>query len=146
MDCKEVTWIIICLIWIGCCFIPSSEAYDDNLFSDSLVIVQNTNETFQSRLAAFGPGLEEGLEGIVIPIEEVDKDNKYGCKMVDEEKIKAKAKEYKVDISKDGYIAMIMRGNCTFSQKVRNMQNSGAKGVIVGNDHGDIHLITLWWW
>jgi len=47
MDCKEFTWIMFCIIWIACCFVPSSEAYDENLFSDSLIVIKSTNETIQ---------------------------------------------------------------------------------------------------
>jgi len=43
MDCKEFTWVFFCVIWVICWFVPSSEAYDDNLFSDSMIVINNMN-------------------------------------------------------------------------------------------------------
>ncbi|ORX85145.1 hypothetical protein BCR32DRAFT_242048 [Anaeromyces robustus] len=149
MDCKEITWILFCIIWIGCCFIPSSEAYDDNLFSDSLIIIDKTNDTIQGRMAAFGPRIgEEGFKGVVISMDKIDssKSYSYGCKSIKETTVREFAKErLDVEIPEDGYIALVERGGgCSFSDKVRNMQRSGAKAVIVGNNHGDPHLITMY--
>eukprot|EP00833_Pecoramyces_ruminatium_P005027 jgi/Orpsp1_1/1179059/evm.model.c7180000067774.1 len=149
MDCKEFTWILFCIIWIACCFIPSSEAYDDNLFSDSLVVIKRTNDTIQARIAAFGPRLgEEGIQGVVIPMELIDKDReaRYGCKIIKEKKIKKFSKrKYGIENLDDGFVALVERGGgCSFSDKVRYMQESGAKAVIVGNNYGDYHLITMY--
>jgi len=148
MDCKEITWILFCIIWIACCFIPSSEAYDDNLFSDTLIIIDKTNDTIQGRLAAFGPRIgEEGFKGVVIPMDKINSSkNSYGCKTIKEEDVRESAKEIlDVEIPEDGYIALVERGGgCSFSDKVRNMQKSGAKAVIVGNNHGDPHLVTMY--
>jgi len=146
MDCKEFTWIMFCIIWIACCFVPSSEAYDENLFSDSLIVIKSTNETIQGRLAAFGPRLsEDEIQGIVIPMEMIESDGRYGCKIIKEKKIKSVVKKYGINILEEGFIALIERGGgCTFSEKVRNMQSSGAKAVIVGNNYGDYHLITMY--
>lgn len=148
MDCKEITWILFCIIWIACCFIPSSEAYDDNLFSDTLIIIDKTNDTIQGRLAAFGPRIgEEGFKGVVIPMDKINSSkNSYGCETIKEEDVRESAKEnLDVEIPEDGYIALVERGGgCSFSDKVRNMQKSGAKAVIVGNNHGDPHLVTMY--
>jgi len=39
----------------------------------------------------------------------------------------------------NGSIVMVLRGNCTFSQKVNNAQLLGAKGVIVGDMNGTVN-------
>lgn len=79
------------------------------------------------RIAAFGPRLtEEGLFGHLIAVESP---YNHGCDIVKP--------------SHDNWIALIERGNCTFIQKVRNMQASGAIAVVVGdNEHNG--LITMY--
>jgi len=147
MDCKELTWILLCIIWITCCFVPTSEAYDENLFSDSLIVIKSTNETIQGRVAAFGPRINENeIQGIVIPMEKINNDGRYGCRIIKEKEIKKVTNnKYNINIPEEGFIALIERGGgCTFSEKVRNMQSSGAKAVIVGNNYGDYHLITMY--
>jgi len=147
MDCKELTWILFCIIWIGCCFIPSSKAYDDNLFSDSLILIKKTNDTIQARVAAFGPRLgEDGIQGVVVPMDLIDRDVRYGCKIIKEKKVKSFIEKNIENANLDeGFIALVERGGgCSFSEKVRYMQESGAKAVIVGNNYGDYHLITMY--
>ncbi|ORX40390.1 hypothetical protein BCR36DRAFT_407579 [Piromyces finnis] len=181
MDCKDLTWILFCVIWIVCCLVPSSEAYDDNLFSDTLIVIKETNETIQSKIASFGPRIyDESIEGIIVPMsklgnerkenggsteqednedededqlnENKDHNNKkdqelllrYGCREVTE-KEKQIMYENNPRIKKERFIALVERGgSCSFSDKVRNMQKSGAKAVIVGNNRSDFHLITMY--
>jgi len=151
MDCKEFTCMLFCIIWIACCFIPSSEAsYEDNLYSDSLIIVKETNDTIPSRMAAFGPTIGEGIQGIVVPMHKLVNDTnnievlKSGCRVATDDEIK-RIYDNNSKAEEDGFIALVERGgNCTFSDKVRNMQNSGAKAVIVGNNRGEIHLVTMY--
>jgi len=146
MDYRELTWIIFCTIWIICCFVPS-EAYDDNLFSNSLILRRNSNETIQARMAAFGPRInEEGVNGVIIPMNGIDEKLRYGCSTIGMEEILDKVEEkYHDSIIENGFIAMVERGGgCSFSHKIRNMQDSGAKAVIVGNNNGEIRLITMY--
>jgi len=109
-------------------------------------------------MAAFGPKLsnfgDEGVRGIVVPmyklyenengnedvkVNENDIKLKYGCRVATEKELS------KIRNNEDGFIALVQRGGgCSFSAKVRNMQKSGAKAVIVGNNYGDIHLITMY--
>jgi E3 ubiquitin-protein ligase RNF13 len=35
----------------------------------------------------------------------------------------------------DNWIAIVERGGCTFVEKVRSLQKSGAKAVIIGDKH-----------
>jgi len=150
MDCKEFTWILFCVIWIVCCFVPSSEAYDDNLFSDSVIVIKNpTNDTIQSRMAAFGPRLGYiGINNIVVPMHKLyegDKEEerlslRRGCRQATDEELS------RITNKENGFIALVERGgrNCSFSDKVRNMQASGASAVIVGDNRGDLHLVTMY--
>ncbi|CAG8748899.1 24230_t:CDS:2, partial [Gigaspora rosea] len=91
-----------------------------------------TNATYQDRIAAFGPRLtDEGLFGYLVSIETIEEDNQKGCN-----KLKKK-------LTNDSRIALVERGQCSFIDKVRNMQASGAIAVVVGdNEHNG--LITMY--
>jgi len=41
MNCQEITFVFICVFWILCAFIPSSDSNDDNLFPDSLITIES---------------------------------------------------------------------------------------------------------
>ena len=71
------------------------------------------------RIAAFGPRINEevGLSGNMLPIPNGDL---YGCKIVQPPHVK-------------NWIALVERGQCSFLQKVKAMQDSGAIAVIVGD-------------
>ncbi|CAG8516253.1 11987_t:CDS:2 [Cetraspora pellucida] len=98
-------------------------------------IVKNaTNVTYQDRIAAFGPRLtDEGLFGYLVSVGTIENegDNQKGCNRL--------KKKY----DNDNWIALIERGQCSFIDKVRNMQASGAIAVVVGdNEHNS--LITMY--
>ncbi|CAJ0768872.1 12276_t:CDS:2 [Entrophospora sp. SA101] len=83
-------------------------------------------------MAAFGPRLtEEGLIGNLIPIESIEVDNQKGCLKL-EKKIETK-----------NWIALVERGQCSFIDKIRNMQASGAIAVVVGDNERN-SLITMY--
>lgn len=72
--------------------------------------------------AAFGPPItKEGIIGnlLTMPI-----DNMYGCQPV-----AASPCSY--------WIALVERGNCSFVEKVRSLQKSGAIAVIIGDRHSN---------
>lgn len=79
--------------------------------------MQTSNETFPDRLAAFGPPLS-GNHGKIGYLMEPAGDP-TGCKVV-----KAPTEDW---------IALIRRGGCSFADKVRNMQLSGAIAVAIGD-------------
>ncbi|CAG8794078.1 20149_t:CDS:2, partial [Cetraspora pellucida] len=93
-----------------------------------------TNVTYQDRIAAFGPRLtDEGLFGNLVSVGTIENegDNQKGCNRL--------KKKY----DNDKWIALIERGQCSFIDKVRNMQASGAIAVVVGdNEHNG--LITMY--
>ncbi|KAI8367649.1 uncharacterized protein BYT42DRAFT_586986 [Radiomyces spectabilis] len=91
--------------------------------ANAAITVLATNETYIDRLAAFGPRLlseeEGGLTGyLVAPSSEADR---YGCEVVTP--------------PCGNWIALIERGECSFVDKVRAMQASGALAVVVGDRH-----------
>jgi E3 ubiquitin-protein ligase RNF13 len=91
-----------------------------------------TNVTYQDRIAAFGPRLtDEGLLGYLVSVEMIEANNQKGCS-----KLKRKAPTEK-------WIALVERGQCTFIEKVRNMQASGAIAVVVGDNEKN-GLITMY--
>ncbi|CAG8797417.1 15931_t:CDS:1, partial [Racocetra fulgida] len=79
-------------------------------------------------IAAFGPRLtDEGLFGYLVSVGKIEgeDDNQKGCN-----KLKKKYED------NNQWIALIERGQCSFIDKVRNMQASGAIAVVVGdNEH-----------
>ncbi|CAO3619896.1 unnamed protein product [Cunninghamella echinulata] len=84
------------------------------------ITVIATNELYIDCLASFGPRIpdtEEGLRGYLIapPSSEL----RYGCEVI------------KPPCEK--WIALVERGNCSFIEKVRSMQQSGAIAVVVGD-------------
>ena len=69
-------------------------------------------------MAAFGPRLNE--HGIFGNMARVPKDSKEGCLVIE----KAPCKDW---------IPIVERGGCSFVEKVRTLQKSGAKAVIIGD-------------
>ncbi|ORX61920.1 hypothetical protein DM01DRAFT_1331395 [Hesseltinella vesiculosa] len=104
------------------------------------VRVMVTNVTYPTQLASFGPTIDDyGFLGYLhYPMESV-----YGCEVLSS----PPAGEW---------IALVTRGKCSFLTKIRNMQQSGASAVIVGDrqanawlsmdshyDTSDIHIPSM---
>ncbi|KAI8079527.1 uncharacterized protein B0P05DRAFT_586986 [Gilbertella persicaria] len=92
----------------------------------SLLVIA-TNETYADRIASFGPRLSEnGKFGYLIEPQA----DPTGCR--------------KVDAPCDEWIALVKRGGCSFITKVRNMQESGAIAVAVGDPDHQSGWITMY--
>ena len=93
------------------------------------VVVNGT--PYGARDAAFGPVLSTtGIAGLVTPI--VDGggvSNTDGCEAI--------------STTLTGRIALLDRGNCDFTIKVRNAQAKGAVGVIVANNAGTTEVAAM---
>ncbi|KAI0244622.1 hypothetical protein L0F63_005732, partial [Massospora cicadina] len=90
--------------------------------------------------ASFGGRLpSDGFVGKVLPLGTLPGGSgvtEDGCHLVDA--------IHKGKLPEDeSWIAFIMRGNCSFIQKVRNMQKSGFKAVVVGNEDSS-GLVTMY--
>ncbi|CAG8466159.1 785_t:CDS:2 [Acaulospora morrowiae] len=103
-----------------------------NFAAEATIVVVVTNVTYQDRIAAFGPRLtEEGFAGFIVPVEKLEEKNVKGCSKL------------KNEVNQKNWIALVERGQCSFIDKVRNMQESGAVAVVVGdNEHNG--LITMY--
>ncbi|KAI9304813.1 hypothetical protein BJ944DRAFT_202113 [Cunninghamella echinulata] len=90
----------------------------------SLVVIA-TNDTFSDRPAAFGPKLtRHGTLGYLIePLDPT------GCQWV--------------EAPMENWIALVKRGGCSFVTKVRTMQESGAIGVVIGDNVDQQQWITI---
>ena len=96
------------------------------------IILYPNNETYVDRPAAFGPQLSvEGLFGMLIPLSTLDRKNEKGCRVTSGRPVERP------------WIALVERGDCSFIQKVRNMQRMGAVAVVVGNNDQS-GLITMY--
>ncbi|KAI8636595.1 hypothetical protein BD408DRAFT_85661 [Parasitella parasitica] len=91
------------------------------------LLVIATNETYADRIASFGPRLSEnGKVGYLVePLADPT-----GCK--------------KVDAPCMDWVALVRRGGCSFITKVRNMQNSGAIAVAIGDPEHQSGWITMY--
>ncbi|KAG9287438.1 hypothetical protein G9A89_023810 [Geosiphon pyriformis] len=103
-----------------------------NMVADASLVVVATNVSYLDRIAAFGPRLtEDGLSGHLIPLDFLESDNIDGCR------------ELKNPLRDSDKIVLVERGQCSFIEKVRNMQNSGALAVVVGDPERN-GLITMY--
>lgn len=102
-------------------FLTYEYMYISHIFINELHLswLQATNETYLDRIAAFGPRIpEDGIYGFLI-----EPSDRSGCSVVEPER-------------SENWIALLERGGCSFIEKVRNMQQSGAVAVAVGDpDH-----------
>ncbi|KAK9694505.1 hypothetical protein K7432_013395 [Basidiobolus ranarum] len=102
-----------------------------NSWASATLIVLSTNDTYQDRVAAFGPRLtEKGINGTLVLMETLAPEHRHGCGTVSPPPIA-------------NWIALVERGHCSFIEKVRNMQTSGASAVIVGDTEFD-SLVTMY--
>lgn len=94
----------------------------------AVIEVLRSGELFPARTAEFGPRIKiDGITGILLPIELLDVNgSKKGCEAL---KIPPTLKVNSEDVP---WIALLERGSCTFLQKVKAMQESGASAVIIG--------------
>lgn len=109
----------------------------------AVIEVAETGEKYPSRLAKFGPGIGvEGLDAFLIPIEFLSDngpDDTNGCLPISAASKAARHFWQQIDpADRQGrrvpWIALVQRGKCSFAEKVRAMQASGAEGVIVGDN------------
>ncbi|GAA5997062.1 uncharacterized protein JCM10292_006182 [Rhodotorula paludigena] len=113
-------------------------------WSESSVYVERTNSLHPSRPSAFGPHLlSEPLRGLLYPVESVLPTDAFGCTA-------APVAPAPVTPS-TRWIALVQRGKCAFSEKVRFAQGYGASAVVFGDrseEEGGISgghgLLTPW--
>lgn len=97
---------------------------------ETRLVLLSRNETFADRLASFGPLLPpEGLTGWLL---DVSDNNSKGCLPVDRKEIQKP------------WLALVERGECSFIDKVRAMQKSGAQAVVVGDNMPSDELTTMY--
>ncbi|GAA5874115.1 hypothetical protein JCM3774_006745 [Rhodotorula dairenensis] len=113
-------------------------------WSESSVYVERTNSLHPSRPSSFGPHiLDEPLRGYLFPIEYASSADAYAC---------SSTKVAPVRVRPTGpWIALIQRGKCPFSEKVRFAQRHGAEAVVFGDQSeseggisGGHGLLTPW--
>ncbi|KAF9344113.1 hypothetical protein BGX26_004797, partial [Mortierella sp. AD094] len=103
-------------------------------YSAATIIVLATNDSFADRNAAFGPRIApEGIILSLIAVESLDAEQETtACRPVTGAP------------ANTSWAALVERGgDCSFIEKVRHMQASGAKAVVVG-DNQNSGLITMY--
>ncbi|ORY02002.1 hypothetical protein K493DRAFT_312194 [Basidiobolus meristosporus CBS 931.73] len=119
-----VIWSLYCSLLLGI-------ALGINAWANATIIVLSTNDTYQDRIAAFGPRLsDKGINGTLALVETYAPENKHACKVIPPPPVA-------------DWIALVERGHCPFIEKVRNMQMSGAIAVVVGDAEFD-SLVTMY--
>lgn len=113
-------------------------------YCQATITLLASNDTLVDRIAAFGPRIdgEIGIVGLVSPPSLLASDSMYGCN--------------RVYHTQKNWIALVERGQCSFIQKVKAMQESGAIAVIVGDryfngwvtmyapgDTSDVHIPSV---
>ncbi|KAJ8661625.1 hypothetical protein O0I10_002432 [Lichtheimia ornata] len=85
--------------------------------ASATVVVLSTNQTFADRASAFGPslGIHQGKLGFLVEPQW----DPTGCQVV--------------NAPCEDWVALLRRGGCSFATKVRNMQQSGAVAVAIGD-------------
>ncbi|KAJ8324224.1 hypothetical protein QVD99_008552 [Batrachochytrium dendrobatidis] len=107
-----------------------------------------TNTSYPDRGAAFGSLIgPTGLVGILIPVNAIDsKHSRSGCKPISFESVPPLTQaQLSFNLhSSAHWIALVERGECSFADKVRAMQQSGASAVIIGDNSFFGDLITMY--
>lgn len=113
-------------------------------WSESSVYVERTNSLHPSRPSSFGPHiLDEPLRGYLYPVEYASATDAYAC---------SSTAVAPVPVTPAApWIALIQRGKCPFSEKVRFAQHHGAEAVVFGDQSegeggiaGGHGLLTPW--
>ncbi|BGP22013.1 PA domain containing zinc finger, C3HC4 RING-type protein [Rhodotorula toruloides] len=113
-------------------------------WSESSIYVERSNSLHPSRPSSFGPHIvNEPLRGLLFPIEIAAPTDNYGCT--------AKPVAPAPFTPSTPWIALVQRGQCPFSDKVRVAQNYGAVAVVFGDESeaeggisGGHGLLTPW--
>ncbi|GAA5859846.1 hypothetical protein JCM1840_001762, partial [Sporobolomyces johnsonii] len=118
-------------------------------WSESSVYVERTNSLHPSRPSSFGPHLvTEPLRGLLFPVTHASPaSDSFGCSALPS----PPSPPIRARIPEGGWIALVQRGHCPFSQKVRFAQAHGARAVVFGDEdeseggiRGGHGLLTPW--
>ncbi|GAA5984789.1 hypothetical protein JCM11641_002741 [Rhodosporidiobolus odoratus] len=97
-------------------------------WSESSVSVERTHSLYPSRPSSFGPHLvREPLRGMLYPLPSVVSTDSYGCTP------RPAAPSPLSPPDGADWIALVQRGKCPFSDKVKLAQARGAKAVVFGD-------------
>jgi hypothetical protein len=98
------------------------------------IFVPSTNDTFNSRPAAFGGVFDDIVQGELVKVW----GDGNACRDLVEEDEDVQAEEW------EGRIVLVRRGECSFAEKVRRVQKVGGKAVVVGDNTAGPGLVTMY--
>lgn len=105
------------------------------------IFVTTIQENYPSRAAAFGPIINsEGISGHLVPVESLAPYSQDGCKELEGKPMI----QLRNENEKPRWFALVERGGCSFAEKVRAMQSSGAAGVVVGDNQKRDGLLVMY--
>ena len=99
------------------------------------IIVPSTNDTFPSRPAAFGGGLDDVVQGELVKA--------WGDSLACDDFTTQLTNPW-IESQFTGKIVLVQRGKCAFADKVRRVQQVGGIAVIVGDNVAGSGLITMY--
>jgi len=98
------------------------------------LILLSTNISYVHQIASFGPRLSDtGFVSSLISIDSFNPNNIRGCTKP----------TLPPEWQGKPWIALVQQGDCTYIDKVRNMQASGAIGIVVGSNNPLAGLLTM---
>lgn len=108
-------------------------------WSEASLYIQRTDALYQSRPSSFGPHLKQDFTGLLFPITAFAKDsNSYACSPLPtatpSSPLLVQRSNHEANRTvPPNWIALVQRGNCPFSDKVRVAQSIGASAVLFGD-------------
>ena len=102
----------------------------------STIVVIDRNDSYSDRLAAYGPRIpESGIIGSVVSGVALDLKNEHGC-------FPFPLKDEAAPVG--GWILLVLRGECPFIDKTRHAQLANYSLLIVGDEHPNSDLISMY--
>lgn len=99
------------------------------------VFISTTNYSFHARLATFGPPINGILTRQLVNI----RGDPFGC-----QNSTAVPNPKAINLDYKGKIVLIQRGKCSYTTKIRQIQEAGGTGVIVGDNFFRDTLFTMY--
>ena len=127
--CIVLTAILIQSLFVGvnCFSFTGSELFwfaDRNFtHSTAMILVSGTDQYFPARLPAFGPPFSDGFKGQLVEA----RGDRFGCHSeTDDQTSNSEGWEY------EGKILLVQRGECSYTTKVKQVQEAGGIAAILG--------------
>jgi len=100
------------------------------------IFIPSTNDTFDSRPAAFGSEFPEYLHSRLVKA--------WGDGLACSDGASEADGDNLLRLDYEGMIVLVQRGACSFAEKVRSVQRAGGIAAIVGDNTAGYGLLTMY--